>query len=62
MPIHRVQAELAHLEAQDIVVEGDTMRVIALIQEPAVIDKILRHLRGERLTWGAWGGMLGAWD
>ena len=38
------------------------MRVIALIQEPAVIDKILRHLRGERLTWGTWGGMLGAWD
>ena len=35
---------------------GGTMRVIALIQEPKVIDKILRHLRdkGRDARAGPW--------
>lgn len=35
---------------------GGAMRVIALIQEPAVIDKILRHLRekGRDARAGPW--------
>ena len=46
---------------------GGEMRVIALIQEPAVIDKILRHLRekGRDARAGPWatgppGGGAGA--